>query len=279
MKQRHQSFQQRQEMKCDTFEIFNYNDEARQYDIPIHHHDFYEVYFYLKGNIHFMIEDKTYSLAPGDIILICPGEFHKKIVSPEASDERIVLWIDRRFLSGLHEPGENLCRCFESGIKLIRTTPMERSFIQNIAAELVSEYYGHEYCSNLASTGLFIRLMVEINRVCLSRSIQKIDSLTSHALVSNVLSYIGNHYAENITLDSLATEFFVSKYHLSHEFSDVVGTSVYKYIILKRLASARQLILDGMSPGTACHECGYSDYSNFYRAFRSLYGTNPDGIK
>ncbi len=274
---KHQSFQQRQEMQSATFEIFNYM-EPRMHAIPVHHHDFYEVYFYLSGNVQFMVEGRTYSLKPGDILLVSPDELHRAIVEPEAYDERIVLWIDRKFLSGLHEPGEDLSRCFESGNNLLRLTPVERAGVQGIAMELVSEYYGTGYGANLASLALFIRLMVELNRLSASKTANMQDAAPSNPMVSGVLAYIGEHYTERITLDSLASRFYVSKYHLAHEFSETVGTSVYKYIVLKRLAAARQLIINGMSPGEACHECGYRDYSNFYRAFLALYGTSPTSI-
>ena len=48
---------------------------------------------------------------------------------------------------------------------------------------------------------------------------------------------------------------------------------------MKRLVAARQLIADGMSPGDACHECGYRDYANFYRAFTALYGVSPGSVR
>lgn len=278
MIQRLQSYQSRQEMHGSTFEIFHYKD-PRMETVPVHHHDFYEMYFYLSGNIQFMVEDRTYALEPGDILLVSPDRLHRAIAAPSVSDERIVLWIDRNFLAGLHEPGEDLSRCFKTGLDHLRPMPVESADIQAMAMELVNEYYGKKYCASLAALGLFIRLMVEINRVAVSGAEEIDDELSAQTLVSKVLSYIGAHYAENITLDSLASRFYVSKYHLSHEFSDAVGTSVYKYIILKRLVAARQLIAGGMSPGDACHECGYRDYANFYRAFVSLYGEKPGSIK
>lgn len=274
---KHQRYQPRQEMQGSTFEIFNYK-EPRQSEVPVHHHDFYEMYFYLSGNVQFMVEDKTYSLKSGDILLVNPGALHRAVVEPDAADERIVLWIDKTFLASLHEPGEDLSRCFREGQAHLRPTPVERADIQAVAMELVNEYYGGNYCSSLASLGLFIRLMVGINRIAALETGVNQNDAADQTLVSRVLAYIGEHYAENISLDSLAAQFYVSKYHLSHEFSTMVGTSIYKYVILKRLVAARQLIADGMRPGDACHECGYRDYANFYRAFMSLYGVNPGSI-
>jgi len=67
----------------------------------------------------------------------------------------------------------------------------------------------------------------------------------------------------------------VSKYHLSHEFSSIVGTSVYRYIMLKRLLIAKQMLSSGISPGAVCINCGFGDYANFFRAFKAQYGISP----
>lgn len=275
---KHQSYQSRQEMHGSTFEIFNYRSQ-QIYNIPVHHHDFYEVYFFLNGNVRFIVEDRTYSLREGDILLVSPGELHRAVSESDAPVERIVLWIDKKFLSGLHEPGEELSSCFRPGVNRIHPMPVARMEIQGIAMELVNEYYGNAYCSSLATLGHFIRLMVAVNRAALFSAEKGQNDTESQTLALKVLSYIGEHFTEDISLDNLASRFFVSKYHLSHEFSRVVGTSVYKYVILKRLVTARQLIANGMSPGDACHECGYRDYANFYRAFVSLYGEKPGSIK
>ena len=97
----------------------------------------------------------------------------------------------------------------------------------------------------------------------------------SSPLISNVLLYIGDHYDKPLSLEMLSQKFYVSKYHLSHEFSRIVGTSIYRYVMLKRLVMARQMLSNGIAPGTVSISCGFSDYSNFYRAFRAHYGISP----
>ena len=90
-----------------------------------------------------------------------------------------------------------------------------------------------------------------------------------------ILAYINDHYAEELTLDSLAGRFFISKYHLSREFGRIVGRSVHRYITQKRLVAAKQMLGEGRSSSMVCQHCGFGDYSNFYRAFKSEYGISP----
>ena len=95
------------------------------------------------------------------------------------------------------------------------------------------------------------------------------------SVVYRILTYINEHYSEDLTLDFLANEFFLSKYHLSREFSRVVGTSVHRYIVQKRLIMARQLMAAGTSTSEVSQLCGFGDYSNFYRAFTGEYQISP----
>ena len=94
-------------------------------------------------------------------------------------------------------------------------------------------------------------------------------------VVANVIAYINTHYDRRLTLSDLAEMHFVSKYHLSHEFSRQLGTSVHRYIQKKRLLIARQMLLQGSKPNEVAARCGFGDYAGFYRAFKTEYRISP----
>jgi AraC-like DNA-binding protein len=54
-----------------------------------------------------------------------------------------------------------------------------------------------------------------------------------------------------------------------------VGTSIYRYVIFRRLLQARELMSAGEPPGEVYQLCGFGDYANFYRAFKGEYGISP----
>ena len=78
MSTKSQIFTNRQEMRSHTFEIFRYKDAIPR-DVALHHHDFYEIYFFLSGSVLYNIESHSYLLTPGDILLIQPMQLHQPI--------------------------------------------------------------------------------------------------------------------------------------------------------------------------------------------------------
>jgi len=172
------------------------------------------------------------------------------------------------------EHGADLSACFAAAATLIRPTSYQRSTVAMLLEMLLKESRGDKFGSELYGHGLFLQLMTEINRMA-ERTPQKRETSEEPELIGRVLAYISDHYNEKLTLQDLADRFYVSKYHLSHEFSARVGTSVYRYIILKRLLAAREQIADGAPPSEVYQNCGFQDYANFYRAFKTEYGISP----
>lgn len=270
MRKTARAFDPRQVMHRPDFEVFHYHD-AKMQEVPLHHHDFYEVYFFLGGKVEYQVEGRSYRLEPEDILLISPRELHRPNVAPEAEYERIVLWINASYLQEISAGAPLLSECFETGRNLLSgaRTPAA-GLIRRLAEEAASGKAGSE----LSTRGLFFQFLAELLRLFEARE-SEAQAPEEPPLIAELLRYLGEHYREELTLDAVAERFYVSKYHLSHLFSRSVGTSMYRYIMLKRLQHAKGLLAEGVGPGDACRDCGFSDYSNFFRSFRAVYGISP----
>ncbi|MBQ6824449.1 MAG: helix-turn-helix domain-containing protein [Clostridia bacterium] len=272
MRERVQRFEVRQTMKAQNFEVFHYN-QMTPAEVTVHHHDFYEVFFFLGGNVSYRAEGQLFHLKPGDVLLINPMVLHQPIIASDSPDyERIILWIDKDYLN--HFGKGEIARCFgEERVRLLHlSASVQRAELTELLGRLVRECYGKEYGADLYAEGLFLQVMTELNRLALKARPAEGEPST---LVTELLSYINEHYAESLSLEGLAKRFFISKYHLSHEFSRAVGTGVYRYIMLRRLTVAKQLLSDGVAPGEVYGQCGFQDYTSFFRAFKAEYGVNP----
>ena len=279
MRERSQRFDPRQVMQRDSFEVFHYR-EPRPNAVEVHHHDFYEVYYLLSGHVEYWVDGRIIRMAPGDLLLINPLELHRPIVDAASPVyERIVLWISKDYLEGLYSGSTGLNSCFDTArpdhTHLIRPTATERTALTARLGELVREFYGRDFGSELSAQGLFLQFMVQLNRMATHTKRPQEETESLSPLVQNVLAYITEHIQEDLSLEGIADRMFVSKYHLSHAFSREVGVSVYRYVMLRRLMMARQLLQAGDAAGHVCRNCGFSDYTSFYRAFKSEYGVSP----
>ena len=274
-----QIFDPRQSMSDSKFEIFHYRD-AKFEGVPVHQHDFYEVYYFIGGNVEYSVEGRTYDLQSGDLLLINPLELHQPRIAPDQQDyERIVLWINKNYLSELCYNKTSLTRCFDNTIpdhsNLLSPSKMQQTYISAMLDEIINEKNENGYAVEIATEAMILRFLVELNRLTINSKSEKEKEESSSTIIPDVLDYINSHFCEKLTLTSIADEFFVSKYYLSHVFNNVVGTSVHRYIMLKRLIHAKQMLLSGIKSTTAATNCGFNDYAGFYRAFTAEYGVTP----
>ena len=97
--------------------------------------------------------------------------------------------------------------------------------------------------------------------------------------MQEVITYINEHLSEELSLELLSGHFYLSKPQLSRRFKQMTGTSIWEYIIIKRLMQARRLIRSGEQVMIAAQQCGFRDYSAFYRAYKGRYGRSPQEEK
>lgn len=261
------------------FELQYKRDEYLK-KIELHHHDFYELYFLMSGDVTYIVEGRLYRVIPGDILVINPRELHKlRIHAEREAYERYVLWVDAKTLRRLSTKRTDLSACLDPSRpgygNQLHMPPEEQQHVHGLIRRLYQELQSDAYGSDLLPEPLLTQLLVAINRIAAPEGAQERDAAHSSRLVSEVVEHIGVHYGEELSLEALAERFFVSKYHLSHEFNRLTGTSVHRYILKKRLLIARQMMAQGKRPGEVWERCGFGDYTGFYRAFRAEYGASP----
>ncbi len=272
------SEQLRKRLSRRGYEIFRTRD-AYPEERTLHHHDFYEVNLIWSGSMHYHIESRSYHLTNGDLLLISPNELHQPDQESEhVPCERVVLWIDKAFLQQFQSFGFDPTACFDTAqpghSNCLRFDDESTLRIGELLERCIRENEKEDFGSDMMADTIMIQVMILINRRFHS-AFRGERRDRSGTVVTGVLDYINGHYAEELTLDTLANRFFISKYHLSREFGRLVGTSVHRYIIQKRLVVAKQLLSEGRPSSEVYQHCGFGDYSNFYRAFKSEYGISP----
>ncbi len=277
MKKKTQKYLKRQSMLTNNYEVFHYSD--RELDkVNLHHHDFYECYFFISGNVTYLIEGKTYPLLPGDIILINSRELHQPIINTkEIPYERIVLWINSTFLNSLSTETADLKRCFEDHKKenVIRADIESQQIVKVILNKLLNLDHYNGMGKELLYKAYIVELFITLNNLLFLNSNNLKIKIEKSRQIDEIIQYINNHLEEEIKIEDLSNKFFISKFHLLREFKKYSGTTIHKFIIQKKLILAKELILTGIPIIQVYEQCGFGDYSNFFRAFKNEYDVTP----
>ncbi len=279
MKQQKQTFNPRQYMLREDFELFHNKDDALL-GVEFHDHHFYEAFFYISGKVTYVIEGKSYKLRPGDIILINNREIHRTVVELGSVYERVVLWIDPGYISRLSRENEDLATCFtSSAIKkynLLRPKSDMLIQIKNTINRLEKALNGKGFGNSILTESYLGELLVYMNRAYQDTRDEEIEiDIEYNPKISEVIRYINANLDQSLTLEELSARFYISKYHLLREFKKSTGYTIHRFIHKKRMILARELLAEKMKVTETCIQCGFGDYANFIRAFKKEYGVSP----
>ena len=272
------TFTERQVMRERYFEFYHYYDEIPP-EVGFHQHPFYEVFFFLSGSVQYLIEGKTYHLRPGDILLTNNMDIHRPVIQPGIPYERFVIWIADDYFERVRECGDDISRCFHDAAKkdyrLIRPDHDTLIRLKDLCDRIDAVKDGKDLGCFTLTAAYLMEFLVYLSRSYYATPDSVRQDVTEDNKINHVLLYVNEHITMDLTLDTLAEQFYISKFHLSKLFKQYTGMSIYQYIIKKRISIARNLLLEGVSVTRACLDCGFHDYSNFLKAFKREFGKNP----
>lgn len=246
-------------------------DDSWHMDRP-HFHEDIEILLCLSDGGDFFIENELYPLHWGALFLIGEATLHKSTASD--SYKRYVLHISASTLQELSMPQSDFVACIrESGHSVLldkeRTAELIRLFEQ--LEEPRTDMFGNDMQNMIALLSLLLKVFSSFETTDRSKVVLNPD----FARISPILEFIQEHLAEPLTLDVIAANCFINKYHLCHSFKAVTGFSVMEYIIHCRVLKARELLRKGMRVQEVGEAVGFRNNEHFIRTFGALTGTSP----
>ena len=247
---------------------FSRNDKDKiGHDYEMHCHLFYEIYYFISGDVDYMVEGKIYHPAPNSILLLKPGAAHGVKINRE--DYKRYAFHFMPDIIPLEHRDILLSPFYEDNI-----------YYENV--DLVSSFDNVLDADNLpknirdiAAACRFENILTNI--FILGSHKENIDQNPHSA--EKIVNYLNEHLTESINLEELANIFFISKSQLNRIFRKNMNITVGNYISLKRIHLARQLMLEGLSAEEAAINSGYKDYSTFYRTYKKIMGYAPTQTK
>lgn len=239
-----------------------------------HCHNEFELLLVLHGRGDYIVEGTRYPLRDGTLLFTRPREYHYVRPDPDTPYERYVINFDKLFPIGeigslpvcspQECPGNGIYSASDSVI-----VPVRQAFALT---------------DRLTDTDPDTReaaVRAAVTQAILLLSLQGPDreNATGNATIAALIDYINSHLTEELSLERLSGELFVSKYHLCRLFRTHTGVPILHYINTKRMALAAEWLRNGVPAEEAALRLGFSDYSAFYRRFLSIHGKSPAAFR
>jgi len=246
-----------------------------------HIHDHHEIYMLLDGTLNYFVENVCYPMVPGHVILFSKQEIHKAINTAEYPFSRLVIHINPAYVNQFCTKNTNLLSCFHrkpgvGNLVLLPETDQKHllSMAQTLNQALTNK---NEYGNDLTVLTTVIQILLLINKAWQSSG--SASTATKPHRAQAIMDHIDRNLTSELTLASIADALSLDKYYLSHLFKSATESSIFQYILIKRIALAKELLLSGHTVSEACHLSGFNDYSNFIRTFRQNTGCTPGQFK
>lgn len=255
-----------------------FNHESQVY---YHAHDFVTMIYILSGSCTYNIDGTHYKVRKGDMVVCNPGVYHGKIIDTGEEVTEFHLGISNLYVKNV--PKNILIG--EDDTPVHNLSRYELDFIKCCNEILLEQEKGGPGCD------LMLKALVMKFIVIFLKSIHNSDKWSKDSplnfenydrtnLVNTIVSYINQNYMEDISLENISKNMYLSPVYISKVFKDETGESPINYLIKTRLDRAKDLLEQGnMTIKEIAKSVGYNDAYHFSKLFKKYYGYPPSKHK
>lgn len=266
------------EIKTESIDqlLISHRCSCRKTDRTLHiHNNAYEIMLFKSGNVDYFINNVAYHLKPGDLTFICPNDIHGYFTKDDSPYERMPIHMEETFASSLSTDSTDLMACFQSATKS-HICHLDKKQIDEFEAytdmmikSLTEKEFGYDIRVKACLT-----LLLLLANTALHSDKDSMSDITPE-IIQETITYINDNLTNDLSIQTIAGHLNMSRSRLSHVFKDFTGTSVWNYIVARRIQYAGALLGQGVSITTACYECGFRDYAHFIKVFSKINGISP----
>ncbi|MBT2291343.1 helix-turn-helix domain-containing protein [Paenibacillus albidus] len=265
------------------FYYFDYDERSHNINMEFQHfHDFYEIHILLDSRAAHIIEGNIYALQQYDIVLLRPYRLHKTQYPVGPPHKRLIINFSMpRNIPGLETAYRHMLFPFAEQVPIYRLTGEPRRAVFDPLNAIFTLSHGVSPLNPVLVHSLFQQFLCTL---CQQRDrnsyVQDEIGNTIMQKIYSVTAYIHSHYNGELSLDTIAKEFYISPYYLSHQFKSITGFTLTEYIQMTRVRNAQQMLLytcDKIS--VIAEQCGFNSFSQFNRVFNKLSGMSPSEFR
>lgn len=239
-----------------------------------HVHGFYELYYLLSGERVYFMNGNVYLVQKGDMVFVNPGDLHSTASSEILEFERVLIHFSPSFLleAETRTPHPVLSR--PSGP--IRFSIKEQARIERLLNQMLAECTERQLDYETCVRAHLLELLVCLRRAEQLQQARQADAHPMHHKISEISSFIHDHYHEPITLESVAKTFFISPSYLSRVFVKLTGFHFREYIQVVRIREAEKRLKSTKDKvQSIAEQVGFDHIAHFNRIFKKMTGLSP----
>ncbi len=218
------------------------------------------IYYNLRGQKRAVVEGNIYDLSPGELLILAKMDAFFVQEDPKEPSEYLICTFSRYLFRHL-DPSFSFMEKFDLA-KFGRANLMRPDTRQSLLLDSCFQHLAHvKGCSNLRSSYLGI-LMILINEISASTILGPSDVNLEE---QQILAYINEHLTAGLTVKQLSRQFYMSYSQFYRLFKKLTDMTLSNYIMWKRVILARNLIQRNVKVKDAVIQCGFHDYTTFYK--------------
>lgn len=229
-------------------------------------HIYHELILFLDGDADFISEDLHMHVKPQTMIVIPKETYHQMVIhgDPERY-HRCVLQFD--------DTDEYAMPAESSGGNILAVEADQE--ILYLFRKLIGTAKQESSNAEQVLKAVLVLLLDAI----MQKKERSGEELPQSEVVRLAVAYINRNLGQPLTVGGIAQACNTSASALSHVFKKEMYCSVHKFVLKKRLISAHHKIIAGQAATVVAEECGFKDYSGFYKQYKKAFGVAPSQRK
>lgn len=219
-------------------------------------------YFITEGECEITVNKKRYEAKAGDWFFIPAGAQHSYCNKKEKPFKKYWMHFD-----------------LYPDVKIVNFLSLPHFVKYNHASKtafdlLIKAAKSDELADKLAVKGYIYRLLVEYVKLSNPEGIS-VQSRADERL-NKVLRYINENLEKELDVEVLAEKYYAHPNHFIRAFKDKTGVTPYKYVLARRMETAKRLLEStDLSVSEISEKIGICDSAHLSRTFKKFYNTSP----
>lgn len=268
------------------FKIFISTAAARKDVVRQHRHTEFELSLILSGKGIYKTENGNFDIQEGDIFLYSTNEYHCITDIFPDGDNLYMKLLNIHFSPSYIMGTDSLNRNTEyMNIFFSRKTPFENRIdrtniynpkLRELILSVKSECENKEPCYEAIVFARLTEILTLLLRHYNLTENKNVKSLCHIDNISSAITYINEHYNENITLNDITKAAHMHKTSFIANFKAIYNMTTWDYINIKRIEDSLTLLKStDLTILDIATKCGFNSTANFNKIFKKTTGITP----